>query len=62
DIKSFGLLSENTTADVSSSADLQVHASVILNARASSSGSVEYKGGATVQKSENSSGSVEKKD
>ena len=62
DIKTFGLLSENTTANVSSSANIEVHASVNLNARASSSGSIEYKGAATVTKSESSSGSVEKKD
>jgi hypothetical protein len=61
DIKAFGLLSENTTANVSSSANIEVHASVSLNARASSSGSVEYKGAATVTKSESSSGSVEKR-
>jgi hypothetical protein len=62
DIRAFGLLSENTTANVSSSANIEVHASVTLNARASSSGSIEYKGAATVTKSESSSGSVEKKD
>jgi hypothetical protein len=62
DIKTFGLLSENTTANVSSSASIQVYASVNLNAKASSSGSVEYKGAATVTKSESSSGSVQKKD
>jgi len=39
-----------------------VHASVSLNAHASSSGSVEYKGAATVTKSENSSGTVSKKE
>lgn len=62
DIKTFGLLSENTTANVSSSGSIQVHASVNLNAKASSSGSIEYKGGATVTKTESSSGSVEKRD
>ncbi len=62
DINAFNLLSENTTANVSSSADIKVHASVTLNAQASSSGSVEYKGAATVTKSESSSGSVSKKD
>lgn len=61
-IRSFELLSENTTAKVSSSADIQVHASVNLNAKASSSGSIDYKGAATVNKSESSSGSVEKHD
>lgn len=62
EINAFELLSENTTANVSSSANIEVHASVSLNARASSSGNIEYKGAATVTKSENSSGSVEKKD
>ncbi len=62
DIKSFDLLSENTTVTVSSSALAQVFASVSLNARASSSGTVEYRGAATVNKSISSSGSVEKKD
>jgi Putative auto-transporter adhesin, head GIN domain len=62
EIKTFDLLSENTTASASSSANIEVYASVNLDARASSSGSVEYKGAATVTKSENSSGSVFKKD
>ena len=62
DIKTFGLLSENTTANVSSSGSIEVHASVRLDAHASSSGSIDYKGAAAVTKSENSSGSVEKKD
>ena len=62
DIKTFDLFSENTIANVSSSANIEVHASVSLNAKASSSGSVEYKGAAAVSKSESSSGSVEKRD
>ena len=61
-VEAFRLLSENTIANVSSSANIEVHASVTLNAKASSSGSIEYKGAATVTKSENSSGSVSKKD
>ena len=62
EINAFELLTENTTANVSSSANIEVHASVSLNAHASSSGSVEYKGAATVTKSENSSGTVSKKE
>jgi Putative auto-transporter adhesin, head GIN domain len=62
EIKTFELLSENTTAHASSSANIEVHASVNLDAKASSSGSIEYKGAAIVTKSESSSGSVEKKD
>lgn len=61
EIKTFGLLSENTSAHASSSADIEVHASVNLDAKASSSGSVKYKGVGAVTKSESSSGSVEKK-
>ena len=62
EINAFELLTENTTANVTSSANIEVHASVSLNAHASSSGSVEYKGAATVTKSENSSGTVSKKE
>ncbi len=62
DIQAFDLLSENTTANVSSSGNIQVHASVRLDAHANSSGSIDYKGAAAVTKSESSSGSVEKKD
>ena len=62
EVKTFGLLTENTRASVSSSGDIQVYASVALDAHASSSGSIDYKGAAAVTKSENSSGSVEKKD
>jgi hypothetical protein len=62
EIKTFGLLSENTTAHASSSANIEVHASVNLDAKASSSGSIDYKGAAAVTKAESSSGSVEKKD
>jgi hypothetical protein len=61
-IRTFELLSENTTAKASSSADIDVYASVQLDAKASSSGSIDYKGAATVKKSESSSGSVDKKD
>ena len=61
-IESFNLLSENTTAHVSSSASIQVHASVSLHAKASSSGSVEYKGAAEVKKTESNSGSIKKID
>ena len=62
EIKSFGLLSENTEVEASSSGTAEVHASVHLKANANSSGSVDYRGGASVEKSESSSGSVEKKD
>ncbi len=61
EIRSYDLLSENATVAASSSADIQVFASVSLNARASSSGSVRYIGAATVTKAESSSGTVEKR-
>ncbi len=60
DISAQGLLSENTIANASSSGTMFVHASVKLDGKASSSGSIKYKGGASVTKSENSSGVVEK--
>lgn len=62
DIKSAGLLSENTEVEASSSGSADVHASVSLNAKASSSGSIDYRGAASVQQSVSSSGSVEKKE
>lgn len=62
DIKSAELLTENADVSVSSSGSANVHASVSLNARASSSGDISYRGGAKVTKSVGSSGSVEKKD
>jgi hypothetical protein len=62
DIKSAELLTENADVSVSSSGSADVHASVSLNARASSSGDISYRGGANVTKSVSSSGSVEKKD
>ncbi|MBN8699531.1 MAG: DUF2807 domain-containing protein [Chitinophagales bacterium] len=62
DIRSYDLLSENTKVSVSSGAKAQVHASVNLDAQASSGGDVGYRGGAAVSKSESSGGSVSKKD
>lgn len=62
DIKSAGLLSENTKVEASSSGSADVHASVSLNAKASSSGLIDYRGAASVQQSVSSSGSVEKKE
>lgn len=55
------LLSENTTANVSSGATAHVHASLSLDATASSGGHITYRGGAVnVKKSESSGGGVEK--
>jgi hypothetical protein len=62
DIKTWDLLSENTTVNASSGANAKVHASLNLNATASSGGSVNYHGAATVTRSVSSGGSVEKKD
>ncbi len=55
-----GLLSENTTARVSSGATAEVHASLTMNATASSGGNIKYRGAGTVKKSVSSGGSVEK--
>ncbi len=62
DIKSFELLTENTKVSANSSGSAEVHASVALDANASSSGDITYRGAATVKKSISSSGSVEKRD
>ena len=59
-IKASDLLSENTTAQVSSGASARVHASVALNAKASSGGNITYRGAATAVKKESSGGSIEK--
>lgn len=61
-IDAYELLSENTIAETSSGASVEVHASVQLNAKASSGGIVSYKGEASTVKKENSGGSVNKKD
>ncbi len=60
DINAEDLLTENTTAEASSSGTAHVHASIKLDGKATSSGLVKYRGGAAVTKSESSSGSVEK--
>ena len=61
-IKSANLLSENTWVSAGSSGNASVFASVSLKAKASSSGDIEYRGNAIVEKTVNSSGSVEKKE
>lgn len=55
-----GLLSENTTVNVSSGASAHVHSSLNLEATASSGGNITYRGGANVKKSVSSGGEVEK--
>ena len=62
DIKSWDLLSENTTVSVSSGANANVHASISLNVQASSGASVTYHGAAKVTKSGSSGANLNKKD
>lgn len=62
EIRSWDLLSENTTVNSSSGASADVHASVNLDARASSGASVTYRGNASVKITESSGGSIHKKD
>ncbi len=62
DIKTWDLLSENTSAKASSSATIKLHASVSLDAKASSSADIVYHGAATLNQSVSSSGSVKKRD
>ncbi|MEO6584120.1 MAG: head GIN domain-containing protein [Ferruginibacter sp.] len=57
-INARNLMAEDTKVNVSSGADADVHASVHLNASASSGGSIHYTGNAKVQKSVSSGGSV----
>ncbi|WP_460560328.1 head GIN domain-containing protein [Ferruginibacter profundus] len=61
DIKSAELLCENADVNANSSGSAAVNASVSLNAKATSSGSIDYYGEAAVKETVNSSGSVEKK-
>ena len=61
-VKGIDLLSENTVAKASSGATTSVHASVQLNASASSGGNVTYRGEATAVKKESSGGSIAKTD
>lgn len=62
DIRSWDLLSENTTVKVSSGAEAKVYASVSLNANASSGASITYHGAAVIKKSISSGASLTKKD
>lgn len=60
EIKSAELMSENTDVTATTSGSARVHASITLKAKASTSGDIEYRGGASVEKNISSSGSVEK--
>ncbi len=60
-VDAYELLSENTKVQTSSGATAQVHASIQLDASASSGGSVSYRGAAALIKKQSSGGTVEKK-
>lgn len=62
EVNAYELLSENTTANASSSGSTDVFASVALKAKASSSGDINYRGAAKVEATTNSSGTVSKHD
>jgi len=58
-IEAYGLRSENVTVNVTSGADINIYASVNLDARATSGGDIDYKGKPkNVQKSSTSGGSI----
>lgn len=57
-IKALDLLAENTVISSSSGASAHVHASVSLDASASSGADITYRGGANVKKSTSSGGEV----
>jgi hypothetical protein len=59
-VKASGLLSENTRVSASSGSSVKVHASVKLDASASSGANIGYTGGAAVSRNESSGGIVEK--
>lgn len=60
EIEADELLSENTKAQASSGASINVHASLKLNGQASSGGSINYRGDPTVSRQESSGGSISK--
>lgn len=62
DIRSWDLLSETATVNVSSGATAKVHASISLNATASSGAHITYHGAASLNKSVSSGGEVRKQD
>lgn len=62
-VKASELLSENTTAEASSGADIDTYASVSMDGNASSGADISYRGAATVfKKQESSGGTVRKED
>jgi Putative auto-transporter adhesin, head GIN domain len=59
-IKSFDLLTENATAEVSGVGSIHVHASIKLKAVVSGVGGVRYRGGAAVEQTVSGVGSVKR--
>ena len=62
DIKSFGLMTENTTLDISGACSAEVFASVKLDVQASGASGIKYKGNAAVNQDISGAGSVKKVD
>jgi hypothetical protein len=61
-INAYGLASKNTTVRVSSGADINIHASETIDAKASSGGDIDYKGNPKkVNKKTSSGGSVSRR-
>ncbi len=59
-VKAFDLLSENTSVELSGASDVDVYASVKLDANTSGASSIRYKGNATVSSDISGAGSVKK--
>ena len=62
DIKSFDLMTENTTLDISGACSAEVFASVKLDVQASGASGIKYKGNAAVNQDISGAGSVKKVD
>jgi len=62
DIKSFDLMTENTTLDISGACSAEVFASVKLNIQASGASGIKYKGNAAVNQDVSGASSVKKVD
>ena len=62
EIKAFDLLSENADIELSGAGDVDIYASVKVDARTSGSSSIRYKGNATVSSDISGAGSVKKVD
>lgn len=62
DVKAFELLSENADVEISGAGEVNIYASVKLDANASGASSIRYKGNASVSTDISGSGSVKKVD